>query len=1043
LKGADLTYRCVCSGQIELTLTIYRDCNGLNLPSIQTINWRGGSACSGSVTAIRSSSTDISQTCSVGQSSCNGGTGSSGTEKHVYTATLSIPPNCSNLVFSWQTCCRNNAIISLASPNTESMYVEANYFAHAPNTCNSSPIFLNNPKLSTCIGNQVFYNHGAVDYDGDSLTFALTPCLNNDSTAVNYAQAYSGIQPTDPIHPIIIDPSTGAITFVPTSLITTPICVLVEEYRNGILIGSIVRDIEFEVLPCINISPVLSGINNQGVDSIDFVTTAYLGAELCFDIIGSTANPGSILSMSYDYSLDNSSFVVSSLPVSNQIVGTFCWTPSLDDVGFNFFTVTIYDDACPTKGTNQFSYVINVQPNSHPVDGGSDVSICLGDSTLLSAMSTATNISSYSWWPAIGLSNSNISNPKASPLSTTTYTVTLNYADGSQSTDHVTVVVEEGPQVWCSPNNINVCPEAPLTLTAVSDKPGMVFSWWHLSGGPCPSLLLGGISGTVVDRTSQLGIVMCNDPGLYTFQVVVTDTTTGCSTTEFVYITIGALPATPTCRNIYASTTGNPLAAGTKFDPVTLEEALSRSACTNTIVKLATGTYVIDNSININSNLTLEGGFIENQAWTKTSEIGATRLHRSTLNAEGVLNINRRLTALTAYGSTNFRLQDLTISTADAIVPGTSTYGLYLNNASDYNITRVNDDVGQASNGTDGASGCNATGGGAGLDGQPGDIDAVDLDVLGGAGGNGGNSCGSGAFLLGGQPGRNVSHAGAPVGDGGIATNASAGIVDGGAGGGGGRGGPAGNGGAGGAGGMGGTPFIGCSGTPSGLGSTVPGGAGGLVNTFNTGVPGFANGTAGLSGTDGIDGVDGCVGAMGTPGQLSFGGYYEAGSQGLMGQSGAGGSGGGGGGGGGGQINGGAIDGTGHGGGAGGGGGSGGTGGSGGFGGGGSFGIYISNNGANGAIEHSHILAGTAGVGGVGGVGGLGAVGGTGGIGALGLTPANVEVQAGGDGGKGGDGGNGGAGGDGQGGVSINIYWDGIGTVPLAQDSAYALYNQQ
>jgi hypothetical protein len=232
---------------------------------------------------------------------------------------------------------------------------------------------------------------------------------------------------------------------------------------------------------------------------------------------------------------------------------------------------------------------------------------------MLSSNTTATNVSSYSWSPSIGLSNPNISNPKASSASTTTYTVTLNYTDGCQSTDHVSLVVEDDPQVWCSPNNINVCPSASLTLSAVSDKPGMIFSWTHVSSGAsCFALFPSGLSGTVVGRTPQLGIVMCSDTGLYILSVVATETTTGCSTTEFVYISIGAVPTEPSCRNIYASTTGNSLAAGTQFDPVTLEEALSRSACNSSIVKLAIGTYTIDNSININSNLTLESGFVEN-----------------------------------------------------------------------------------------------------------------------------------------------------------------------------------------------------------------------------------------------------------------------------------------------------------------------------------------------------------------------------------------------------------------------------------------------
>ncbi len=873
--GADLTYVCTGPNTFAMTLTVYRDCNGINLPNTQTISWTGDTGCSGSVTANNTTETDITPICPGGQSSCNGGNGSFGVEQHVYTAIITVPAGCSNLLFSWRLCCRNNAITTLNNPGGERMYVEAHYFTH-PTTvpCNNSPVFLNPPSAFSCVGNQVFYNHGAVDYDGDSLDFQLTPCLDNSGVLVNYLGGHSGTSPLGPGVPVTIDPLTGAIAFSPTTVGVSVICILVNEYRNGVLIGSVMRDMQFRVLPCTNSNPILSGVNNQGVDSIDFITSTCFGTQLCFNIIGSDPpDPGDVLTMFSNGAIANSTFTVSGpgVPSGNQITGTFCWTPTIFDIGTHTFTVTIQDNACPLVGSNTFTYVVIVQANPNdPVDAGPDVTICVGDTAQLSATSTAPNAQSYSWSPAIGLSDPNIPNPTASPPSTTTYEVTLLYSDNCTSTDLVTVVVADDPALSVSPNGINVCASSNITLTATTDAIGMNFAWTHLSGGSCFPIFPAGSTGVVSGATSQLGITMCADTGTYCFQAVVTNPLTGCTTTEVVCLTVGVVPPEPACRNIYASTTGSATAIGSQFDPVTLEEALARSACNNSVIKLATGTYNIDNPLNITSLLTLEGGFIESQAWLKTSEIGATTINRTNANAGGVAGLNRHLTALEVFGSSNFRLQDLTITTNDAIVSGTSTYGIFMNNASNYNITRVNIELGDAAAGANGVPGCAGQNGSPGANGQDGLINTTDPDVQGGAGGNGSNSCLSGGFLIGGLPGRNISHAGAPIGDGGAGTSSSAAttIVDGGAGGGGGRGGPAADGGAGGASGSGGTP-IGtglCSSTPSGLGPNAAGGLGGTVNTVNSSNPLIANGTAGFDGADGADGIDGCVGAAGSSG---------------------------------------------------------------------------------------------------------------------------------------------------------------------------------
>lgn len=458
-------------------------------------------------------------------------------------------------------------------------------------------------------------------------------------------------------------------------------------------------------------------------------------------------------------------------------------------------------------------------------------------------------------------------------------------------------------------------------------------------------------------------------------------------------------------NSLYVSTTGTSFGMGSKADPMTLSAALA-AATPGTIIKMATGTYHILNPIYLVSNITLEGGFKQGSAWDKTSLPGATIINRTTANPEGAAN-QQRLVAIYGNAVSNFRLQDITITTSSANLPGQSTYGIHLTSCFDYKIIRTQVFSGAAAAGAAGVDGNDGANGNDAVGGTVGQKDNY-ANVPGGRGGAGGGA-GAGNFGAGGINGN--------VGANGQASfNARAG-------------------GGGGGGGAGGREDTDPRGGNGGTGGGVNGGA-----AQTGGGVGGAYGDPGQDGTNGAIGVSGLSGSTGASG--SFGshvaGFWVPGSQGSTGTDGAGGKGGVGGGGGGGQHCGFCDDGTGNGGGGGGGGGQGGAGGTGGRGGGSSFGIYLVTNGTAGIVDQSFINAGMAGAGGTGGAGGSGGLRGQGGLGAS-MFP--TEIGEGGDGGDGGLGGNGGAGGAGRSGTAINIYVS-SGTSLLVNNSSYNLAAQ-
>jgi len=118
-------------------------------------------------------------------------------------------------------------------------------------------------------------------------------------------------------------------------------------------------------------------------------------------------------------------------------------------------------------------------------------------------------------------------------------------------------------------------------------------------------------------------------------------------------------PSTNTCNVIYVTPTGSSAAAGTQANPTNLLEALSRAACSNTIIKMAVGTYVFNNPITtVTSNITIEGGFDPATGWRKTYQPGATTIRRTTANVEGFSDGTNapRLVAFRISNASNFRL---------------------------------------------------------------------------------------------------------------------------------------------------------------------------------------------------------------------------------------------------------------------------------------------------------------------------------------------------------------------------------------------------
>lgn len=185
----------------------------------------------------------------------------------VYEFKLKLPPSSYGYTFVYQRCCRNTAIQNVSNPGT----IGVTYYTTIPpfnsGECpNNSPQFINPPPQIICSNNPFIYDFSVNEIDGDSLVYKLcTPyigaSLEQDKpvgsqitappfTPVNFISPLSYLNPIPAFPPLSIDAETGIMYGVPLSSGRFLVNVCVDEYKNGEIINTHFREVQFIVTNC-------------------------------------------------------------------------------------------------------------------------------------------------------------------------------------------------------------------------------------------------------------------------------------------------------------------------------------------------------------------------------------------------------------------------------------------------------------------------------------------------------------------------------------------------------------------------------------------------------------------------------------------------------------------------------------------------------------------------------------------------------------------------------------------------------------------------
>lgn len=255
-------------------------------------------------------------------------------------------------IISMEDANRNYGVVNVPNSVSVPMYIETELVINPFLGNNNSVQLLNAPVDKGCVGKLYLHNPSAYDPDGDSLSYRLLPCKGMSGMEIpgySYPQASQSFD---------IDPVTGELHWEnPILQGEYNVAFIVEEWRHGVKIGSVIRDMQILISACDNDLPQIH------CDDTYCVTA---GEQLSFVVTGSDPNPYNTVTLT----ASGAPFELTQSPaVMNPETATgsnpefeFIWNTRCSHVRNAPYQVVIHakDDGMPVSLTNVKTVTINV-----------------------------------------------------------------------------------------------------------------------------------------------------------------------------------------------------------------------------------------------------------------------------------------------------------------------------------------------------------------------------------------------------------------------------------------------------------------------------------------------------------------------------------------------------------------------------------------------------------------------------------------------------------------------------------------------------------
>lgn len=425
-----------------------------------------------------------------------------GYEEWEYTADITLPMACTDWIFEYSLCCRNNAISNISTnvttlnPGALSLTISAG-LNNVVRAVNNSPRLTIKPIPYVCVNQPKTYLNGPVDPDLDSVFFVSQTPLNTPGVPAVWWGTSSLANPFGASAPggYVVDPVTGTATFTPNTINTYVMafkCFDIDP-NTGDTVGYVMRDVQINVLNCNaappsdpNLTQNYQLLNLQGAymsNPNPIQLTVCPGTPMSFDVKGISNSGSNLILTSANNAISCIGSTYTSNPIGggNPVTGTFNWTPTAAQIGNHTLIIQFMDSTCTVAQPIVLKSYCVVQIKVLPgVDAGPDLNYCIGADSVQFQVTAPFGINQWSWTDInggttnLGLSSLTVMKPFAAPTATTTYVVTaLNPPPGltCKVKDTVTIVVHPGTLlVDAGPDQV-ICANDSIALAATVSIP--------------------------------------------------------------------------------------------------------------------------------------------------------------------------------------------------------------------------------------------------------------------------------------------------------------------------------------------------------------------------------------------------------------------------------------------------------------------------------------------------------------------------------------------------------------------------------------------
>ena len=470
-----------------------------------------------------------------------------------YTEIVDLPDNTAGYILSVQRCCRILGIVNVTNSRT----VGLTYTNTIPGIINgtsyrnnSSPVFAQKDTAIVCHNSFFTFDFSATDADGDSLSYTFTDGILGGNSSQSGSRPNPPTLPSPPYFPnavipynagytgskplgagVTINSITGIISgTAPNTIGTYVVAVAVNEYRNGVQIGTTRKEIHIDVANCQLTAAQLiptyitcdgfsltfkneiatppgsiynwdfgnraSGANNfsnatnpthvysdTGIYKVKLKITSTLGCEDSATAIAKVY-PGFFPAFNYTGQCTNTQIQFTDKTQTNYgKVNSWSWNfgdPSVTSdtariknpkytysLGGNYMVNLFVTNSKGCADTVSQTITIKDKPDLSVTN---DTLICSIDTLQINA----TGNGNFLWTPNYNINNQNSAAPLVSPKIATTYYVTLTDPFGCIGKDSVFVNVKQFVTIDAG-RDTGICQGDAVQLNPISDA--LHFKW--------------------------------------------------------------------------------------------------------------------------------------------------------------------------------------------------------------------------------------------------------------------------------------------------------------------------------------------------------------------------------------------------------------------------------------------------------------------------------------------------------------------------------------------------------------------------------------